>query len=95
MEKRSTLILIFAKDSANLKFILGAMEYVCSVNLRYIAVCSPMIDSALFTDSCLFLVPKSHAIPRDDEQRKNSSTMEPPKNTMDMPGAIRLTLERE
>ena len=35
--------------------------------------------SALFDDSCLYLVPGSHALPRTSEQRSQSSTMDPPK----------------
>lgn len=50
--------------------------------------------SALFEDSCLFLVPGSQALPRSDEQRIQSSTMDPPKNPLDMPGAIRVTVKR-
>lgn len=53
----------------------------------------PLI-SALYEDSCLFVVPGSHSQPRTPEQRLLSSTQEPPKDPMDMPGAIRVTLKR-
>ncbi|KZP16317.1 hypothetical protein FIBSPDRAFT_794588 [Athelia psychrophila] len=50
-------------------------------------------NTALYTDSCLFIVPKSHKIPRTAEQRSLSMTSEPPSNPLDMPGAFRVTLK--
>ncbi|KIY44651.1 hypothetical protein FISHEDRAFT_50806 [Fistulina hepatica ATCC 64428] len=49
-------------------------------------------NTALYRDSCLFVVPGSHKIPRTPEQRVLSSGGDAPKNPLDMPGAIRLTL---
>lgn len=51
--------------------------------------------SALYTDTCLYIVPGSHKAVRTPEQRKRSETMDPPKDPLDMPGAVRLTLQRE
>ncbi|KIP04423.1 hypothetical protein PHLGIDRAFT_120730 [Phlebiopsis gigantea 11061_1 CR5-6] len=51
-------------------------------------------NAALFDDSCLYLVPGSHALPRTPEQRSQSSTMDPPTDPMDMPGAIQVTIKR-
>ncbi|KAF9446655.1 hypothetical protein P691DRAFT_732842 [Macrolepiota fuliginosa MF-IS2] len=50
-------------------------------------------NAALYTDSCLFIIPRSHKNVRTPEQRQLSETLEPPKNPMDMPGAIQLTLQ--
>ena len=50
--------------------------------------------SALYEDACLFVVPGSHLIPRTPEQRERSSTLDPPKNPLDMPGAIQVVLKR-
>ncbi|KIK64228.1 hypothetical protein GYMLUDRAFT_83536 [Collybiopsis luxurians FD-317 M1] len=50
-------------------------------------------NTALYEDSCLYVVPGSHKVPRTPEQRVHSCTMDPPKNPMDMPGAVRLTLK--
>ncbi|KAF7305826.1 Zn(2)-C6 fungal-type domain-containing protein [Mycena chlorophos] len=52
-------------------------------------------NTALYTDSCLYVVPGSHKHPRTDEQRKHSSGMEAPKDPLDMPGAIQVTLQRK
>ena len=52
------------------------------------------MDSALYEDSCLFLVPRSHKVPRTEEQRAQSMTLTPPKDPLAMPGAIRVTLQR-
>ncbi|KAI6008728.1 hypothetical protein F5J12DRAFT_49901 [Pisolithus orientalis] len=49
-------------------------------------------NTALYEDSCLFIVPKSHRIPRTAEQRAHSITQDAPKNPLDMPDAIRVTL---
>ncbi|KAF8132397.1 hypothetical protein EV363DRAFT_1328239 [Boletus edulis] len=48
---------------------------------------------ALYEDACLYLVPKSHKVPRTDEQRAHSTTLEPPRDPLAMPGAIRLVLQ--
>jgi len=50
-------------------------------------------NTALYTDTCLYIVPGSHKEVRTPEQRKRSETQDPPKDPMDMPGAIRLTLQ--
>lgn len=49
---------------------------------------------ALYIDSCLFIVPGSHKIPRTAEQRKLSSG-QIPENPIDMPGAKRVVLQRK
>ncbi|KIM64483.1 hypothetical protein SCLCIDRAFT_115195 [Scleroderma citrinum Foug A] len=48
---------------------------------------------ALCEDSCLYIVPGSHKLPRTDEQRALSVTRDPPENPLDMPGAIQVTLQ--
>ncbi|KAF7315899.1 Phytanoyl-dioxygenase family protein [Mycena indigotica] len=50
-------------------------------------------NTALYVDSCLFVVPGSHKIPRTPEQRRLSCVMDAPTNPLDMPGAVRLTLQ--
>ncbi|KLO07408.1 hypothetical protein SCHPADRAFT_909526 [Schizopora paradoxa] len=50
-------------------------------------------NTALYEDSCLFVVPGSHKVPRTPEQRALSETPEAPKNPLDMPGAIQVTLQ--
>ncbi|KAF8135601.1 hypothetical protein EV363DRAFT_1321015 [Boletus edulis] len=50
-------------------------------------------NSALYEDACLYLVPKSHKVPRTDEQRAHSTTLEPPRDPLAMPGAIRPVLQ--
>ncbi|KAG5338815.1 hypothetical protein C0989_006084 [Termitomyces sp. Mn162] len=50
-------------------------------------------NTALYRDSCLYIVPGSHRTARTPEQRKYSETMEPPSNPLDMPGAVQLTLQ--
>ncbi|KAG6917411.1 hypothetical protein DXG01_002680 [Tephrocybe rancida] len=52
------------------------------------------LNNALYRDSCLYVVPGSHLTPRTPEQRRHSETMEPPTNPLDMPAAVRLTLQR-
>ncbi|KIJ06453.1 hypothetical protein PAXINDRAFT_158726, partial [Paxillus involutus ATCC 200175] len=37
--------------------------------------------------------PLSHKVPRTEAQRALSKTLEPPRDPMDMPGAIRVTLQ--
>ncbi|KAI6108697.1 hypothetical protein EDD16DRAFT_1618420 [Pisolithus croceorrhizus] len=51
-----------------------------------------IFDSALYEDSCLYIVPGSHRVPRTAEQRTLSITQDPPKNPLDMPGAVQVTL---
>ncbi|KAI0085239.1 hypothetical protein BDY19DRAFT_896973 [Irpex rosettiformis] len=50
-------------------------------------------NTALYRDSCLYVVPGSHKVPRTPEQRVHSSTPDPPANPLDMPGAIRVDLK--
>jgi len=54
-----------------------------------------MLRRALYEDSCLYIVPGSHKLPRTNEQRALSMTRDPPENPLDMPGAIQVTLQRE
>lgn len=49
----------------------------------------------LYEDNCLFVVPGSHKTPRTPEQRVHSSTMSPPVNPLDMPGAVCVKLKRK
>ncbi|KAG1796384.1 uncharacterized protein HD556DRAFT_1441686 [Suillus plorans] len=51
------------------------------------------VDFALYEDSCLYLVPKTHSFPRTELQRAQSMTQAPPANPLDMPGAIQVTLQ--
>ncbi|KAF8063387.1 hypothetical protein FPV67DRAFT_241108 [Lyophyllum atratum] len=50
-------------------------------------------NTALYRDSCLYIVPRSHLTPRTAEQRKHSETMEPPTDPLEMPGSVQLTLQ--
>ena len=50
--------------------------------------------SALYRDSCLYVVPGSHKISRTPEQRVHSETLDAPVDPLLMPGSIQLTLQR-
>jgi len=50
-------------------------------------------NTALYRDSCLYIVPGSHKTPRAPEQRKHSETMEPPNDPCDMPGVMQVDLK--
>ncbi|GJJ14264.1 hypothetical protein Clacol_008528 [Clathrus columnatus] len=50
-------------------------------------------NTALYDDSCLYIVPRSHKIIRSPEQRVHSSTMEAPQDPFDMPGAMQVHLK--
>ncbi|KAI0357114.1 hypothetical protein OH77DRAFT_1422622 [Trametes cingulata] len=50
-------------------------------------------NTALRKDSCLYIVPGSHKVPRTPEQRAQSSTLGPPEDPLTMPGAIQVTLQ--
>ncbi|KAJ3848401.1 hypothetical protein EV368DRAFT_49361 [Lentinula lateritia] len=50
-------------------------------------------NTALYEDSCLYVVPGSHKIARTPEQRVHSCTLDPPSDPLDMPGAVLLTLK--
>ncbi|KAI8976409.1 hypothetical protein BD414DRAFT_446565 [Trametes punicea] len=50
-------------------------------------------NTALRKDSCLYVVPGSHKVPRTPEQRAHSSTLDPPKDPLAMPGAVQVTLQ--
>ncbi|KAI5122409.1 hypothetical protein M0805_002959 [Coniferiporia weirii] len=50
-------------------------------------------NTALYEDSCLFVVPGSHKVPRTPEQRVLSESLEAPKDPMEMPGVRRVTLK--
>ncbi|KAG2362997.1 hypothetical protein BDR07DRAFT_1357022 [Suillus spraguei] len=47
----------------------------------------------LSNDSCLYIVPNTHKLPRTELQRAQSMTQVPPANPLDMPGAIQVTLK--
>ncbi|KAJ3509579.1 hypothetical protein NLJ89_g5148 [Agrocybe chaxingu] len=49
-------------------------------------------NTALYPDSCLYVVPGSHKIPRTPEQRRLSSG-QIPEQPLDMPGAIQVSLK--
>ncbi|VDC04520.1 unnamed protein product [Peniophora sp. CBMAI 1063] len=49
-------------------------------------------NTALYTDTSLFVVPGTHKVPRTPAQREQSCTTEPPEDPMTMPGAIQVTL---
>lgn len=49
-------------------------------------------NTALYEDSCLFVVPGSHKVPRTPEQRAQSTGLEAPEDPNTMPGAISVTL---
>ncbi|CDO68524.1 hypothetical protein BN946_scf184998.g21 [Trametes cinnabarina] len=50
-------------------------------------------NTALRKDSCLYVVPGSHKVPRTTEQRAHSSTLDPPQDPLAMPGAVQVTLQ--
>jgi len=50
-------------------------------------------NTALYTDACLFVVPKLHKLPRTPEQRLRSSISDPPTDPFDMPGATQVILQ--
>ncbi|KAJ7467110.1 hypothetical protein FB451DRAFT_405897 [Mycena latifolia] len=50
-------------------------------------------NTALHADSCLFVVPGSHKVPRTPEQRLHSKGQDPPTDPLDMPGAIQVALQ--
>ncbi|KAG8863961.1 hypothetical protein FRB96_006834 [Tulasnella sp. 330] len=49
-------------------------------------------NTALYPDSCLYIVPKTHNRPRTDIQRAQSSSLKPPADPLHMPGAIQVQL---
>lgn len=76
--------------NASPRFNGTRMNTLYSTALGYANV----FGSALYRDSCLYIVPGSHRVPRTVEQRKHSETMEPPRDPLDMPGVVQLTLQR-
>ncbi|OCH85383.1 hypothetical protein OBBRIDRAFT_838987 [Obba rivulosa] len=50
-------------------------------------------NTALYTDSCLYIVPESHKQPRSSSQRAHSSTMDAPADPLAMPGALQVVLQ--
>ncbi|THH33192.1 hypothetical protein EUX98_g1013 [Antrodiella citrinella] len=50
-------------------------------------------NTALYEDDCLYVVPGSHKVPRTPEQRVHSSSPDPPKDPLAMPGSIKVTLQ--
>lgn len=68
------------------------MEHVCVFNAKrvenFLTLCR-----ALYDDSCLFVVPKTHNQPRTIEQRALSSTLDPPRDPLEMPGVKQVHLK--
>ncbi|KAF8633111.1 hypothetical protein AX15_001494 [Amanita polypyramis BW_CC] len=50
-------------------------------------------NTALYRDTCLYIVPGSHKTLRTTEQKRRSETMTPPKDPLDMPGVMQVILE--
>ncbi|KIJ43903.1 hypothetical protein M422DRAFT_75495 [Sphaerobolus stellatus SS14] len=50
-------------------------------------------NTALYDDSCLYIVPKSHKSTRTADQRAQSSTMDPPAEPLTMPGVMQVHLK--
>ncbi|KZS95274.1 hypothetical protein SISNIDRAFT_452631 [Sistotremastrum niveocremeum HHB9708] len=50
-------------------------------------------NTALYDDDCLFVVPGSHIMPRTAAQRVQSLSLDPPKDPLAMPGAIKVALK--
>ncbi|KAJ7092006.1 hypothetical protein B0H15DRAFT_184278 [Mycena belliarum] len=50
-------------------------------------------NTALYEDSCLFVVPGSHKVPRTPDQRLHSEGPNAPTDPLDMPGAIQVFLK--
>ncbi|KAA1470842.1 hypothetical protein DENSPDRAFT_836743 [Dentipellis sp. KUC8613] len=50
-------------------------------------------NTALYDDSCLYIVPGSHKVPRTAEQRAQSISSEPPADPMTMPGVMKVALK--
>jgi len=50
-------------------------------------------NTALYEDGCLFVVPRSHKVPRTSDQRLHSSTPDAPPDPLTMPGAICVNLQ--
>jgi hypothetical protein len=50
---------------------------------------------ALYTDACLYVVPRSHDTPRTPDQRSHSNMLDAPKDPMNMPGAIQVIIKCE
>lgn len=67
-------------------------QFLCFWTLSFEPYHYPL--RALYKDECLYVVPGSHKTPRTPEQRIHSTTLEPPVDPFDMPGAIRVTLNR-
>ncbi|THH05551.1 hypothetical protein EW145_g4714 [Phellinidium pouzarii] len=50
-------------------------------------------NTALYEDSCLFVVPGSHITPRTLEQCAHSESLDAPKDPMEMPGVLKVILK--
>ncbi|KAJ7782408.1 hypothetical protein DFH07DRAFT_790564 [Mycena maculata] len=50
-------------------------------------------NTALYEDSCLYVIPGSHKVTRTPEQRLHSEGPEAPVDPLDMPGAIQVLLK--
>ncbi|KAJ1300743.1 hypothetical protein OPQ81_002386 [Rhizoctonia solani] len=68
----------------------GLEEEVAALKTKFYGV---QWNTALYDDTCLFVVPGSHREPRTPEQRVLSCTQEAPKDPMEMPGAICVKLK--
>lgn len=72
---------------------LDSVEYV-GITRNTGLIMAKRAGSALYEDACLYIVPGSHRRLRDGAQRTLSSASEPPKNPLDMPGSLQVTLKR-
>ncbi|PPR05020.1 hypothetical protein CVT24_010213 [Panaeolus cyanescens] len=50
-------------------------------------------NTALYQDSCLWIVPESHKIPRSPGQREVSRSWTPDRHPSEMPGAVQVTIQ--
>ena len=71
----------------------GPMEHVCVISVTFFSSKIYNYRSALYDDACLYVVPRSHRYVRTDEQRALSSTREPPRDPLDMPGVKQIHLK--
>lgn len=70
------------------------MEYVFFSSSIFKALVDAIRSRALYTDSCLFVVPGSHKVPRTVAQRALSSG-QIPDNPLDMPDSLQVILQRK
>lgn len=65
----------------------------CTATVGYHDIQILLYPSALYDDSCLYIVPESHKNIRTKEQRALSSTMDPAEDPLSMPGAKQVHLK--